>query len=77
MLFENQTSLRAAIDELKHAIVNCMGEDHESTGVLAQIERTVAAIEQKAISIAMPEPATAGAPADKFTASSQPTLSPT
>lgn len=44
---ETKSQLLTTVDELKRAIVQCMGEDHESEGVIAQIERTIAAIEQK------------------------------
>jgi hypothetical protein len=44
---ETKSQLLVTVDELKRAISRCMGEDHESTGVIAQIERTIASIEQK------------------------------
>jgi hypothetical protein len=44
---ETKSQLLVTVDELKRSIAQCLGEDHESTGVIAQIERTIACIEQK------------------------------
>ncbi|PWT95270.1 MAG: hypothetical protein C5B53_11695 [Candidatus Melainabacteria bacterium] len=44
---ETKSQLLGTVDELKRAITQCLGEDHESKGVIAQIERTIARIEQK------------------------------
>ena len=44
---ETKSQLLVTVDELKRAITQCLGEDHESKGVIAQIERTIARIEQK------------------------------
>jgi hypothetical protein len=74
MLLENQTSLRAAIDELRNAIIRCMGEEHESTGVIAQIECTVTDIEHKAQVVSAKLEHTNGA--DNFVAVPTPSFSP-
>lgn len=44
---ETKSQLLVTVDELKRAITLCLGEDHESKGVITQIERTIARIEQK------------------------------
>jgi len=47
MIPEHRSQLRKTVDELKRVVAGCMGDDHESVGVIAQIERTIVDIEQK------------------------------
>jgi hypothetical protein len=46
---ENRNAFNAVLDELKRAIAQSVGEDHESVLVIEQIESTLRHIEQKAI----------------------------
>ncbi len=44
---ENQNQLRLAVEQLKNAVSQCLGEEHECTTLIAQIEGTISDIEHK------------------------------
>ena len=44
---ENRNAFNAVLDELKRAICQSVGEEHESVHVIEQIESTLRHIEQK------------------------------
>jgi adenylosuccinate lyase len=67
---EDHSPLRITIDELKRVIAQCLGDDHESKGVLAQIERTIANIERKAKTIPVSDIANAVGTSESFSSTS-------
>jgi hypothetical protein len=54
---ENQNQLRVAVEQLKHAVTQCLGEAHDCNALIAQIEGTISDIEQKTIVSETPEKA--------------------
>lgn len=44
---DSQISLRLAVEQLKNAVNQCLGEEHECKSWIAQIEGTISDIEQK------------------------------